>query len=369
MPTTPTTPTVRDLTLAMESLAPTRLAADWDNVGLLVGDPARPLTRALLCVDLTRAVWEEAVQAGADAIVAYHPPLFRAQKRFVAGDLAYEAAARGVALYSPHTALDAAAGGTNDLLAEALGLLDPRPLGAAIAKDHEHKLVTFVPEEALERVAAALAFEGAGVIGEYTSCSFRSPGTGTFRGSASANPVVGQREKLEHAPEVRLEVVVPIAKTAAVVRALRAAHPYETPAFDLVRLAPAPDGPGYGRVGRVAEQPAHALVARAKAALGLERLLVAGDLSQVVRCAAVGAGASGELLPQVIAEGATFFLLGELRHHDALAANKAGVAIACTLHSNSERAALGRLAERLAARVPGVVFTCSAADRDPFDYA
>ncbi len=361
--------TVRELTAAMEALAPTRYAAPWDNVGLLVGDPAMPLRRALLCVDLTDAVWDEAVALGVDAIVAYHPPIFQAKKRFVAGDLAFAAAARGVAIYSPHTALDAAPGGTNDLLADALGLLDRRPLEPAVVQDQEHKLVTFVPEEALERVAAALAFEGAGVIGEYSACSFRSSGTGTFRGSAQSHPVVGQRERLEHAPEVRLEVVVPIGKASAIVRALRAAHPYETPAYDLVRLAPAPDGPGYGRVGRVEEQSGERLVARVKAALGVSQVLVAGDPTRIVRCAAVGAGASGTLLPAVIAEGATLFVLGELRHHDALAAVRAGVCIVCTLHSNSERASLTRLATRLAERLPDVTWTCSEADRDPFGYA
>jgi dinuclear metal center YbgI/SA1388 family protein len=122
---------VGDLVRAMELVAPTRLAATWDNVGLLVGDEASPARRVLLTIDCTPAVVAEAVGGGYDAIVAYHPPIFAATKRFVAGSVAYSLARAGIALYSPHTALDAAAGGTNDVLAAALAMIDPRPLRPA----------------------------------------------------------------------------------------------------------------------------------------------------------------------------------------------------------------------------------------------
>ncbi len=105
------TVTVLDLAGAMEAIAPTRFAASWDNVGLLVGDPSSAVTRALLAIDCTRAVVDEATKEGCEAIVSYHPPIFAAQKRFVAGSVAYRAARAGLAVYSPHTALDVAEGG------------------------------------------------------------------------------------------------------------------------------------------------------------------------------------------------------------------------------------------------------------------
>jgi len=362
---------VDDLCRVMDRIAPSRYAAPWDNVGLLVGDRAAALTRVLVCIDLTAAVWEEARALGADAIVAYHPPIFEAKKRFVAGDIAYEAARAGVAVYSPHTALDAATGGTNDVLADALGLTDTTPLKPLPEKDANYKLVTFVPEGALEAVAAAIAGAGAGVIGEYAHCTFRTPGTGTFLGGESTRPAVGEKGVLEHAPEVRLEAVCPIDAAPRVIAALFAAHPYETPAYDLVRLAPAPSKEGalgYGRVGELPPTEIGALVERLKGRLGLARVLVAGPSCGLVARAAVGAGACGDWLPDVIRAGATFFVVGEMRHHDALAAAKAGVTVVATLHSNSERRALGPLVERLRAALPAVEVSESHACADPFTF-
>ena len=233
---------VADVARAMEAIAPPRYAAAWDNVGLLVGDPDGELGRVLIAVDLTRAVLDEAVRTSSGAVVAYHPPIFDAQKRFVAGSIGYEAARAGVAVYCPHTALDVAPGGTNDVLADAIGVTGRTPLRAVEPADDERKLVTFVPPEHVEAVAAALASAGAGTIGKYTSCSFRTAGKGTFFGEEGSAPVVGAAGRLEHVDEARLEMVLPVGRAADVVRALRAAHPYEEPAFDLV-------APGDGYLG------------------------------------------------------------------------------------------------------------------------
>jgi dinuclear metal center YbgI/SA1388 family protein len=119
---------IGDLVSAMEEIAPVRLAASWDNVGLLVGDPNAPLTRSLLAVDCTPTVLDEARRLGCEALVAYHPVLFAPTKQFVAGSVAYEAARAGLAVYCPHTALDVALGGTNDVLGDIVGLEDRSPL-------------------------------------------------------------------------------------------------------------------------------------------------------------------------------------------------------------------------------------------------
>jgi dinuclear metal center YbgI/SA1388 family protein len=357
---------VADLVGAMEDIAPTRFAAPWDNVGLLVGDEAHALTRVLLTIDCTRAVLREARAAGCEAVVSYHPPLFEAQKRFVARSIAFEAARAGVALFSPHTALDVAEGGTNDVLADALGMTDRVPLRPVDAPDADLKLVTFVPAEHVDAVSRALFAAGAGRIGGYSSCSFRAPGTGTFFGGEGTHPVVGEAGRLEEATELRLETVVPALYTEAVVRALRASHPYEEPAFDLVRLAAAPPGLGLGRVGAVARASVGSLVDRAKQALAVEHVLLAGAVDCEVSRAAVCAGSGADVMGAAIAAGAGFFLTGELRHHDALRAVEAGLAVVCTRHSTSERAALVVLERRLSALLPGVAVTRSGEDRDPF---
>jgi len=360
---------VADLVGAMEDIAPTRFAAVWDNVGLLVGDADSAVTRVLLTIDCTHAVLREAQERACEAVVSYHPPIFDGQKRFLAGSVAFEAARTGVAIFSPHTALDVAEGGTNDVLADALGMTDRAALLPVEGRDSALKLVTFVPAEHVETVGRALFAAGAGHIGKYSSCSFRSAGTGTFFGEEGAHPTVGEAGRLEEAPELRLETVLPVGRVQAVVNALRASHPYEKPAFDLVRLAPEPAGRGFGRVGRVTSARAEALVERVKKALGVHHVLVAGAVDGEVSRVAVCAGSGVEVLGAAIAAGAGLFLTGELRHHDALRAVEAGLVVVCTRHSTSERAALVVLERQLSARLPDVLVQRSHEDRDPFAFA
>lgn len=356
-----------DLIEQLEAIAPTCYAEPWDNVGLLAGDPQQPIAAAMLAIDYTPEVACEAAGAKCDAIVAYHPPIFDAIKRITAGSLIFDAIRRGVAIYSPHTALDVAPGGTNDVLADILELRDRAPLKLNEPKATHCKLVTFVPAEAVEKVSRALFDAGAGRIGDYSSCSFQIKGTGTFIGGPGTNPTVGQAGKLERADEIRLETVVPLNRIDAVIRALRDSHPYEEPAFDLNQLAAPPESLGQGRIGKVpGEVSADMLINRIKRELGVDRVLVAGDPARIVRRAAVCAGACGKLLDDAIAQRVDLYLTGEMRHHDALKAAAAGVTVVCVLHSNSERIALKRLRDRLAEKLPGLPIHLSQKDHDPF---
>ncbi|HEX3771355.1 MAG TPA: Nif3-like dinuclear metal center hexameric protein [Polyangiaceae bacterium] len=359
---------VGDLVRAMEGIAPSRFAASWDNVGLLVGDRASPLRSVLLTIDCTAPVLDEARGGKASAVVAYHPPLFAPQKRFLAGSIAHDAARAGIAVYSPHTALDVAAGGTNDVIADAVGLTARAPLRPLDPVEAAVKLVTFVPAEHLAKVSGAVFAAGAGRIGDYSSCGFRTPGTGTFFGEAGAAPVIGEAGRLEEAAELRFETVVPLPLVPEVVSALRASHPYEEPAFDLVRLAPAPASAGMGRVGNVHQGPVASIVDAVKRGLGLDHVLVAGLVERNVSRVAVCAGSGGDLIDDAVASGAEVFLTGELRHHDALRATAAGLTVICTLHSASERAALVALEHRLSAELPGVTVTRSRLDHEPFAF-
>lgn len=357
---------VADLVNVMEAIAPTRYAESWDNVGLLVGDPQQPVTRACLTIDYTAAVAAEARQQQCDAVIAYHPPIFDPLKRITADSAVFDAIRDGIAIYSPHTAIDIADGGTNDMLADALGLIDRQPLKPIEPRDTEYKLVTFVPEEHVAKVSQALFDAGCGRIGNYTNCSFRSSGHGTFLGGEGTNPTVGQAGRLETAPEIRIETIVPIACLPQVMQALRAAHPYEEPAFDLLRLAAPPAAMGQGRIGRLDPQPRSALIERVKRELGLNHLLVAGPTDGTAARAACCAGACGKLLDDALRQKVDVYLTGEMRHHDALKAAAAGVTVLCALHSNSERRMLHRLQAMLKQRLPDLHTFVSTEDRDPF---
>jgi dinuclear metal center YbgI/SA1388 family protein len=352
---------------ALETIAPACNAESWDNVGLLVGDATQEVNRAMLTIDYTAAVAQEAQQLGCDAVIAYHPVIFQPLKRVTAGSLIFDAIRRAIAIYSPHTALDVAEGGTNDVLCDVLGLAERAPLKPAETKAKTCKLVTFVPEEAVEKVSRALFDAGAGRIGKYSSCSFRSAGTGTFFGEVGTDPAVGQSGRLEQVPEIRLETVAPLAKVPQVLLALRASHPYEEPAFDLNLLAAPPEGLGNGRIGTFAQAVERAeLFDRLKRGLGLNHLLIAGPEIGPVTRAAVCAGACGDLLNDAISQKAEMYVTGEMRHHDAIKAAAAGLTVVCTLHSNSERVTLKHLKSRLAAILPPIEFHLSQADRDPF---
>lgn len=359
-----------DIVKHLDTIAPPHTAEAWDNVGLLVGDVSAEVSKALLCIDYTAAVAAEAKRAGCDLVLAYHPPVFKPLKKITASgpsSLVYDAARRGVAIYSPHTALDVAEGGTNDVLADVLGLIDRRPLKPSEPKAAECKLVTFAPAEHVDAVAEALFAAGAGRIGDYSKCSFRSEGVGTFFGESGTNPTIGQAGRMETAKEIRIETVVPLGKVSDVIGALKRSHPYETPAFDLVTLAAPPTGTGIGRIGKLPHPTEREKLFRTlKRGLGVDHLLIAGPQSGEAKTVAVCAGACGEFLDQAIAAKVDVYVTGEMRHHDALRAAAAGVTVVCTLHSNSERITLSKLAERLTNELPAVAWQVSAVDADPF---
>lgn len=351
----------------LEAIAPARYAEDWDNVGLLTGDPNQDVSRTLLTIDYTAEVAEEGRSLGCELVVAYHPPIFKPIKRLTAGSVIFDAIRRGVAIYSPHTALDVAEGGTNDVLCDVLGVNRRRPLKPAQTKLVQYKFVTFAPESAVEAVSQALFDAGAGRIGQYSSCSFRSAGTGTFFGDEGTNPAVGQKGRLEKSEELRIETIVPQARLAVVIKALRESHPYEEPAFDLNMLAAPPESAGMGRLGEFdAALERSELIRRIKSGLELDHLLIAGPTEGKVERVAACAGACGDLLNDALALGAGLYLTGEMRHHDALRASARGTTVVCTLHSNSERLTLHRLKQRLEQRLEGLTCQVSLEDRDPF---
>ena len=355
---------------ALEAIAPKSLAAEWDNVGLLVGDAAGKARKLMLCIDLTEQTLAEAVKSGANMVMAYHPVIFKPIARVTPVDspVVFEAVRRNVAVYSMHTAYDAAPGGNNDMLARVLGIDNPQPLEPIIRRDR-CKVVVFAPAEDVSRVAQAAFDAGAGVIGNYERCAFFGHGIGTFFARAGSHPAVGAVNKESAAEEARLEFVAPRSKCAEICAAVRAAHSYETPAIDVFPMDDYPDGCGMGRVGRLAAPTTvNALVNRVKKAIGMKNVLLArAKGSAKVTIAAVGAGICDDMFKAAIAAGAGFYLTGALRHHDALGAAAAGMSVCCVNHSNSERIALYDLAKRLRDMLTGLDVFVSRTDADPYD--
>jgi dinuclear metal center YbgI/SA1388 family protein len=365
-------PTVADVTADLDAFAPPALAAEWDNVGLLLGDPAATVSRILTCLTLTPEVAAEAAETCCQLVVTHHPILFRGTKRLTTttaeGRTVLTLARAGVAVHSPHTAFDNTRGGINDRLAERLGLIDVQPLRRGDGPGR-CKVVVFVPDKDLARVSDAMFAAGAGVIGEYRECSFRLSGTGTFFGGDAANPTVGQKGRREDVAEWRLEVVCPEADVDRVVGAMRSAHSYEEPAYDVYPLRPNRSPLGEGRVGRLTATTLAEFAKRTRSALRSGPVQVIGDGNRSVQRVAIACGAAGEFLADAVRAGADVFLTGEMRFHDYLAAQAHGIGLVLPGHYATERFAVEELAEQLRQRWAGVQVTASQREADPVTWA
>ncbi len=361
--------TVADLVAYFLRFASPATAATWDNVGLLIGDAAGPATRILTCLTVTPNVVAEAVAENVDAIVSHHPVLFRAVKMLSSqtseGRLLLPLLRAGIAVYSPHTAFDDCRGGINDDICERLGLTDITPLRSATPSESgEYKLVVFVPESDLATVADALFAAGAGKIGHYEQCSFRTPGTGTFFGNDAAKPAIGQKGQREAVAEFRLEVVVPKSRIERVVAAVRQSHRYEEPAYDLYPLHN-PNRTGTGRVGQLpTPQTLESLAQFTARALSASAVQFVGAPERRIARVAIACGAAGEYLPDAIRANADVFLTGEVRFHDALSAEAANIALILPGHYATERPAIEMLATRLQAEFSTAQVWPSRSERD-----
>ena len=367
---------VADVVRVLETLAPRALAEEWDNVGLLVGDRERRVARLLVCMDVTEHVLAEALKAHAQMILAHHPVIFKSVARVTAEDcpVVHQAIRRGIAIYAAHTNLDNAAGGTNDVLADALGLADRRAITPLVRRDR-CKLVVFTPPEDVSRVADAAFDAGAGLIGNYSRCAFLAHGLGSFCPRAGARPAVGRTGRQEVVEELRLEVVCPRSKVPSVCEAISAAHSYETPAIDVYPLEDFPAGCGGGRIGTL-ERPmtVRSIIARLKKATGAARVQVAAPAEadkadgqgRLVRRVAVFTGAGQSAWSAAAAAGATLYVTGEMGYHDALDAAAVGLTVLCLGHGHSERPGIRALARRAGEMLGNLKVINSARDRDPY---
>ena len=372
--------TVADVVDAVDRLAPFRLAETWDNVGLLLGDPQREVRRLLVSLDVTEAVCDEAERAGAEALLAHHPLIFKGLERLTpetpTGRLALRLAGAGRAVIAAHTNLDAAEGGLCDILAGMIGLEHTEPLQAARAAPR-YKVVVFVPEsdpsipasrdagQVLEAVQAAAFAAGAGRIGDYTHCGFSTAGAGTFLPGEGAEPAVGRKGRRNRAPEHRFETLVDGRRLGAVLAAVARAHPYEEPAIDVYPLHTPPAGAGLGRVGRLSDcRTLTRLADTVKEALDARAIHVAGDPETVVETVGVCTGSGGGLAGAVAAAGCRAFVTGELKYHEVQDLAARGIGVILGGHYRTERAPLEAWAPRLA-EVLDVEVRMSESEQDP----
>lgn len=363
---------IQDLVGLVHSLYPPALAEEWDNVGLQVGEPSAELRNVLICLDPSERALAAAAAVGAEAIVAHHPLLFRPLRSLTSTDetgrIVIGAVRAGIAILCAHTNLDRGRNGLNDWLAARLGVLQAKPL--AMGGDLL-KLVVFVPAGYEDQVADALFAAGAGEVGRYDRCSFRSYGTGTFRPGSGTSPFLGREGETEAAREIRLETILPRAAANRVVEKMIKAHPYEEVAYDLVPLVNHRSDVGLGRIGRLEQSLTLAEFAiRVKDALAVNTLRLVGDPQGRIGKVALCGGSGSSLLTEAIRQGADVLVTGDVKYHEAQNAASQGIALIDAGHFATEHLMVAELSAVLQREAEqkglNLVFHTMKGESDPF---
>ncbi|WP_280748211.1 Nif3-like dinuclear metal center hexameric protein [Parabacteroides sp. PF5-9] len=310
---------IKEIIKELELYAPLPLQEGFDNSGVQVGDVYQVATGVLLCLDITEEVIEEAIELDCNLIVSHHPLAFKPFKSLTGSTYIercmINACKNDIVIYSAHTNLDNVIGGVNYKLAEMIGLQNVRILSPQ--KDALLKLVTFVPELHAEAVRTALFHAGTGHIGNYDSCSFNAPGTGTFRAQEGTHPFCGEIGELHSEKEVRIETILPAYKKLSVTRALRSVHPYEEPAFDFYPLNNSWEQAGSGIVGELLDaEDELTFLQRVKDIFHVPCVKHSQLTGKKIREVALCGGSGAFLIKDAIAYGADVFITGEAKYND-----------------------------------------------------
>jgi dinuclear metal center YbgI/SA1388 family protein len=308
-----------ELISAIEAIAPPVLQEDYDNSGLIVGRPEQDVSKALLTLDCTEAVVDEAIAEGCGVIVAHHPIVFRGLKRFNESNYVektvMKAIRNDVAIYACHTNLDNVLNkGVNQKIAAKLGLKNVRIL--APVKNRLSKLAVYVPENYADAVRDAMFSAGAGNIGNYGECSFNIKGNGTFKPEEGSKPFLGERGVRQNENEIRVESVLPAYIAGSVMAAVKKVHPYEEVPWDLISLQNSWQEAGSGLIGEL-EMPISGteFTDRVKRALGATVIRHTRPVA-LVKTVAVCGGAGSFLIKTALSAGADAYVTADVKYHE-----------------------------------------------------
>lgn len=324
----------------INQIAPPRLAEDWDNVGLIVGDYAASVEKLMVSLDVTEAVLDEAIQQGVQLIISHHPMIFSELKTIrqdhPTGRLIIKAIQHGIHIFAAHTNLDIAKGGINDILAQRMELTQVKPF-VDVTSEALYKIVVFVPGGYEEEVRIALGDAGAGWIGNYSHCAFQTAGTGTFKPLAGTKPFIGHEGELEKVKELRVETIVPASRLQRVIKAMLKVHPYEEVAYDIYPLNNQGEETGLGRIGYLASpMPLREVLDKVKNVLDLPHVSYIGDLERPITKVALMGGSGGSYIKKAVFQGADLYLTSDIKFHDGQLAESLGLALIDAGHYGTE---------------------------------
>jgi dinuclear metal center YbgI/SA1388 family protein len=362
--------TIKDICNIIENFAPLALQEDYDNAGLLIGNPDATATAALLCIDVTEKIVDEAIEKRCNIIISHHPLIFKGLKSITGKNeiekCVVKAIKNDIAIYAAHTNLDNLANGVNGKIAEKIGLKNCQILQPKI--DVLLKLVTFVPVEQADNVRKAIFEAGAGHIGNYDSCSYNLQGEGTFKASEAAKPFVGNIGELHTELEIRIETILPVYLKNKVLTALIKAHPYEEPAFDIYELKNVAPNIGSGLKGELEQSEDElAFLNRLKAVFNIPSIRHSPFTGKKIKKVALCGGAGSFLINKAIASQADVFITGDLKYHDFfLPENK--LLMADIGHFESEQYTKEIFFEIIRKKIPTFATHFSEVNTNPINY-
>lgn len=331
--------TAADIEKAINEFAPFKLAADWDNSGFQVGDKNAAVTDVLIALDISKEVIEEALELDCELIITHHPllfsPLDRIEKNQSPGDLIYKLIKNDITLISAHTNVDRSEEGLNDYLAEKLFLKNVTFLQR---DENMNKLVVFVPIENLEEVKFSLHEAGAGKFERYDMTGFYTEGTGTFRALEGSKPAVGETENYNKVNEYRLETIFPARKTDIIIEKLLQVHPYEEPAFDVIKLEQHRGELLSARKGELTQPlTLEEFVEEVKTTLELEQVRFSGEKQKKIATAAIACGSGSDFIGKAKINNADVLLTGDMKYHDWEKAENMGLCVIDAGHFGTEK--------------------------------
>lgn len=309
---------IKDILAIIEEVAPLRLQESYDNSGLLVGDGQAEVERVLICIDITEAVVQEAIDRGCGLVLSHHPIIFHGLKRLTPATYVERtvllAIRNNIALAAMHTNLDNSNLGVNKRIADKLGIVATQILDAKAGI--LNKLITFVPESHADAVRKAMFEAGGGHIGNYSSCSYNINGLGTFKANNEARPFVGTAEELHFEPEQRIEMVVPNYLIHQVTKAMKTVHPYEEVAYDVIELHNNWSNAGAGMIGLL-PKPMDEIefLEHLRQVFRVPVIRHSPFLHRKIEKVAFCGGSGAFLLPQAKSAGADAFITADIKYH------------------------------------------------------
>ncbi len=354
----------------LETIAPPSLQEDYDNSGLIVGNADAEISKVLICLDSTEDVVEEAIREKCGLIIAHHPVIFRGIKRLTGSNYVertvIKAIQNNIAIYACHTNLDNVKQGVNQKFAEKLGLKNLKILEEK--KQILRKLSIFCPKAHTEKLMDALFAAGGGHIGNYSECSFRVDGTGTFKGDESTNPFVGEKGNRHQEEESKIEIIFPAYLENQIIKTLKESHPYEEVAYDLISLENANQDVGAGMVGELENEMSEKdFLAHLKSSMNLKVIRHTLFINQKVNKVALCGGSGSFLLEKAIALGAQVFVSSDFTYHRFFDAE--GKIMICDIgHYESEQFTVELLQKILRQKFPIFAFAFSKSITNPVHY-